>query len=897
LTTDGGDPDSKDGADTFLRAIAAAPELPVESAPARIAHFRILGKLGQGGMGVVYRAEDEQLRRTIALKLLPDPSGDEEKKQRFLREARSAAAITHPNVAVVHQIGEVEGRIYIAMELVEGENLRARLDRGRLDVATARELAVQIARGLSAAHDKGIVHRDLKPENVMITPAGLVKILDFGLAKPEVARRASGPTEAALAKTETLVTSDEGRVMGTPEYMSPEQALGEAVDVRSDVFSFGIVLYEMLAGVRPFMGASTGAVLVAIARDAAPPLRERVPEATEAVVRRCLAKPSKERFANAGEIVTALDARASAGAVPPSRTDVEPITRSATVPKRPKVAVVAAAFFVVAVAGGIGAWRLAPPARTSAAPVSASALTSSNAGPRHRGIAVTDYPAAAYAAALRDIRSASMTLAENDLATATRLDPTLAAAQLQASLVTLNYSETVRRQHLAAAEALRNTLNERDRMLLGVAEASLAEPRVQEEVLTRLRTLVQRFPDDAQSSWLLAYELLHVRQVNEARTALLRALDLDPEYAGALKMLGNTYWWGLASDDPDQALDFFGRCVEISPSSGSCLRQRDDIYGDQGQCAKVEADARTMTVVEPQGSRAFEYLALALAAENAPPEAVEEALRRRASLAPDPDTRTMMVEEDSFATALLAGDFVSAETSARREIALVEGAQTELEHYVPTAMLLDVLEERGDWRRALAEAEGFERKAAAWTRDAPWGVPLRLAFLRYEARRMDDVALDGALEELRRRYDGAYSWEPRNRIVPEGYLLLTSAQATRALARLGDVGASHWEPQMSWAAASLGRIYLLAGHPAEAIGPLRLAAQACTILTTPDSGNTIWWMRAHVLLGQALEQTGDHAGACAAYAVVLDRWKNAKPRSVTLEKAKDRSRVLGCSKP
>jgi serine/threonine-protein kinase len=250
-----------------------------------LGHYRILARLGAGGMGVVYRAEDEKLRRQVALKVLPDTSGNEERRQRFLREARSAAAVTHPNVAVVYQVDEQDGRIYIAMELVKGENLRAHMDRGRLDLATAKDLAVQIARGLAAAHEEGIVHRDLKPENVMITPAGVVKLLDFGLAKVGVDKPASGRTEAALAKTETLVTSDEGRIMGTPEYMSPEQALGEPLDVRSDVFSLGIVMYEMLCGTRPFGGTTTGAILVAIARDAAARLRERAPEVDRRLTR------------------------------------------------------------------------------------------------------------------------------------------------------------------------------------------------------------------------------------------------------------------------------------------------------------------------------------------------------------------------------------------------------------------------------------------------------------------------------------------------------------------------------------------------------------------------------------------------------------------------------------
>jgi serine/threonine protein kinase len=352
-------------------------------------------------MGEVYRAEDEALRRTVALKLLPDSSGNEEKRQRFLREARSAAAISHPNVAVVHQVGEADGRIYIAMELVEGENLRARLARGRLDLATAKELAGQIARGLAAAHDKGIVHRDLKPENVMITPSGVVKLLDFGLAKSGVDKSPpSGRTEAGLAKTETLVTSDEGRIMGTPGYMSPEQATGEPLDVRSDVFSFGIVLYEMLSGARPFAGASTGAVLVAIVRDAAPPLRQRAPEvdeATEAVVMRCLAKAPQERFGSAAEVVTALSGHPSLRATTRSRTEVEPVTRTGNF-QRGSRALLTATLLGVVLASGIGwravaRWRRAAPTTASSnAALSSAPTPASVAGPRYAERRLTFYP-------------------------------------------------------------------------------------------------------------------------------------------------------------------------------------------------------------------------------------------------------------------------------------------------------------------------------------------------------------------------------------------------------------------------------------------------------------------------------------------------------------------------
>jgi hypothetical protein len=353
---------------------------PLLEDPVRVAHFRIIGRLGVGGMGVVYRAEDEKLRRIVALKLLPDPGESEERRHRFVREARSAAAITHPNVATVHAIDEADGRVYIAMELVEGESLRARMGRGPLDLPAAKDIALQIAKGLAAAHDKGIVHRDLKPENVMVTPSGLVKLLDFGLAKGAAAQPASSKTGAEQAKTETLVTSDEGRVMGTPSYMSPEQGMGETLDVRSDVFSLGIVMYEMLAGARPFAGASTGAVLVAIARDAPAPLRERAPhvdEWTADVVMRCLAKERQQRFASAGEVVAALTGTTSPKATTQAHAPLLPVkpaavTTAATAvptPRRQRGAMLAgASLAALAIVGGLEMWHLGGARRAPAPP-------------------------------------------------------------------------------------------------------------------------------------------------------------------------------------------------------------------------------------------------------------------------------------------------------------------------------------------------------------------------------------------------------------------------------------------------------------------------------------------------------------------------------------------------
>ena len=219
-----------------------------------------------------------------------------------------------------------------------------------------------MARGLAAAHEKGIVHRDLKPENVMITPGGAVKLLDFGLAKLDTSHPSAGRSDVALAKTETLVTSDHGRVLGTAEYMSPEQALGEPVDVRSDVFSFGVLLYEMLAGKRPFVGTNTGTLVLAIARDPPPPLRELAPdvdEVTEGIVESCLEKQPARRFANAGEIVAALSGRPPGAAIE-SQTSLASFGRGRMVRRSRKPALAAAALALVVLAGA-GAWRWASP--------------------------------------------------------------------------------------------------------------------------------------------------------------------------------------------------------------------------------------------------------------------------------------------------------------------------------------------------------------------------------------------------------------------------------------------------------------------------------------------------------------------------------------------------------
>ena len=274
---------------------------------ARLGSFEILELLGQGGMGAVYRAYDRKLARDVAIKVLKDDVAlDRTRLERFQREARAASALNHPNIVTIHAIEELEGTLYLVMELVQGRTLRELMSEGRMNPSRALELMVQIAGGLAKAHDAGIVHRDVKPENLMVTDDGLIKIVDFGLAK--LAHVPEARDEEALTADRNLTNS--GVVVGTLSYMSPEQVAGRPVDARSDQFALGTILYEMVSGEHPFRRDSPLETLSAIVEVRAAPLAQLQPDLPSglyAAVERALSKEPELRYPDLRELKAELE--------------------------------------------------------------------------------------------------------------------------------------------------------------------------------------------------------------------------------------------------------------------------------------------------------------------------------------------------------------------------------------------------------------------------------------------------------------------------------------------------------------------------------------------------------------------------------------------------------------
>jgi eukaryotic-like serine/threonine-protein kinase len=859
--------ESTSSEDDLLRALAHAPDVvPVDHlVGTRLGRYLVRDVLGRGGMGVVYRARDETLERDVALKLVPQHLlVDPERRHRFVREARSAAAAAHANIASIYDVGEIEGHVFIAMELVEGESLRARLGEKKMARDDAIVIARGIARGLAKAHEKGIVHRDLKPENVMVSETLDVKVLDFGLAK----WRDDASPEATV--------THEGRVLGTPAYMSPEQAKGKPVDARTDVFAFGVVFYEMLSGVRPFTGDSAVEILAAITRDDPPPID--VPASLRSVLDRCLAKDPDARFSSAKELLAALESLPSFGA-----------------PRRLSMVVVAGALVLVALSLVFLRVKHAP-----RPPAQMAAQTET-----FHGVAITDHPRprtshagalAAYDAGLQNFRDGSIAFAVHELDRAATLDPALAAAHVRLLLLgSFKLEASAAREHYAAALQHRAFLDVRDAALLSAAEELIRERPDVQATAEAMRVLAERYPRDAEIAWHAGHALARSGRRDEARAAIRHARELDASFAAAL-------WYEaslLRSSAPSEALRLLDECVRISPTAASCLRVRASMRASRGDCPGFETDARRMTEIEPRGPRAYEYLAAALAARGAPIDSVRAALDKRATLglAGTVDSSPRLVAEADLWVALLTGDLVSAEAAALTLQRLVETDGSEAVHAVPALALVDIYDERGEPERARAVAETFVRRVPAWIANAPRGMRARLVAIERRAGRITEAkAYEERTRLLREAMELDADRDPLNAsyqwLEIEAQYVASKSEAAAALERMpaGDavIGFEGW---------ARGKAELLGGRRREGIATLRAALESCTMMTMTDSAFArvpFTWMEAQLLLAGALEDE-DRGAACDAYARVLDRWKDPKPRSVSVDRARSRAKARRCS--
>lgn len=278
---------------------------------AEIGHYKVLQMLGKGGMGEVYLAEDIKLDRKAALKILPPEfAADEVRMSRFIREAKAASALNHPNILTIYEIGEAENIQFIAAEFIKGKTLNEYVKSHHLDVRSALEIAVQIASALDEAHSAGIIHRDLKPDNVMIRDNGLVKLLDFGIAKLSVLPKIAEPPKRLKEKTNSSLYSAKtnlGTIIGTADYMSPEQAKGKEIDSRTDIFSFGVVLYQMMSGELPFKGETASEIISAILNSDPKPLKAEVPIEISLIIEKCLKKNKDERYQTIKEVLFDLE--------------------------------------------------------------------------------------------------------------------------------------------------------------------------------------------------------------------------------------------------------------------------------------------------------------------------------------------------------------------------------------------------------------------------------------------------------------------------------------------------------------------------------------------------------------------------------------------------------------
>jgi tetratricopeptide (TPR) repeat protein len=860
--------------------------------------YQLRRELARGGQGVVFVAWDTHLGREVAFKQLlrsPAPGfrgGLSQPEARFVREARITAQLDHPGIAPLHEVGRrADGSLYATQRLVPGPTLTEAL---AACTALPQRLALLgplafVCETVAFAHRRGVIHRDLKPDNVLVQENGQAVVLDWGLGRTgEDVELAQGSPVASLVDADQRTL--DGAVLGTPAYMSPEQAAGDtlAVGPASDVWALGVMLYEVLVGRRPFEGTSSADVLHAVRSQPLVPVRERCPQAPPALAelaRRALERDPAARPRDAGAFAALLSAA----------------RRPRPPPRRGWAAALAGTALLGALGAGV-AWRAGPVERPPPAsgvepsvltwadlPMSASSsevartlfregLNHYAAGQRHEALAALDQ--------------------------AFKADPQMASAALQRAWVGAQGAEalgTAEREAYRAAVLHRAELAPRDQAFLDAIGPNFLDPPRWQQTERRLQEFVKQRPGDVQAVDTLGMVQTKLG-MDIAPATFEREAALSPGDVGAHSV------WTQMTPGADAKRAILADCLARRPASTDCRMEAFNVATRECDGDELDRLARDLTAVAPRLASGWYARALAAAVQGAPDETIADLQARgRALLAPEVRARREL--DDATELALHRGD-----------LAAVLRLLLELEKTPPTdgwdfeswsdlsSKRVHVLRESGNLAEAARAATTFLSRLPSLGLVEQWETSNDVPFILGVASQgglLDAATLRSRREAwiaAARSRQGGTGWSTNGAsIVTQAFFtrdVPTPAQAEEALATMQRLGVSLPEgpgggdhPAFMGTAATkqqwfaIGALLLGAGKPAAAVPWLRGAAKTCSL--TP-------WIRAKATLARALDASHDTAGACAAYAEVLAAWPNPRPRSVTVEQARARSRALDC---